>query len=97
MAKKSRRDLRRPHPHIRPYDPASGRPAQVLGAGLHVWELVKLSRALGGDVKATARYLEIPQALVEEALEYAQSHSEEIEAAIRDQRLRTGFTGFIPW
>ncbi len=72
------------YPHIVFHDFAVGRQAHVVGTGLRVWELVKASRAFDGKAVATAEYFEIDPSLVEEALEYARLHPEEVEAAIRN-------------
>lgn len=69
-------------PHIAHLDSPTRAQAYVVGTRLKVWQVVKVSRALGKDAAATAEYLEIDPLLVDEALAYARQYPVEIEVAI---------------
>jgi uncharacterized protein (DUF433 family) len=59
-----------------------GPEASVCGTRLLVRHIVKVYRALNDDAAAVAEYYDLDLALVNEALEYARTHSDEIEAAL---------------
>ena len=63
-------------------DGPSGRRAALVGRGLDVWEVIATARDNESDLVATASYLEIPQGLVEAAVNYYGEYREEIDAEI---------------
>lgn len=65
-------------PNIIIYRFPGGAEARLRGTRLSVWRIIESASAFGG-VEATARHYEIPASLVAEAIEYAETHSEEIE------------------
>jgi uncharacterized protein (DUF433 family) len=73
---------REDHPLVRFIDGPSGRRAALVGRGLDVWEVIATARDNESDLFATASYLEIPQGLVEAAVNYYGEYREEIDAEI---------------
>jgi uncharacterized protein (DUF433 family) len=73
---------REDHPLVRFIDGPSGRRAALVGRGLDVWEVIATARDNESDLVATASYLEIPQGLVEAAVNYYGEYREEIDAEI---------------
>jgi hypothetical protein len=65
---------------------AAGPRAVIEGTGLDVWEAVETVRLVGNHVGRAARYLEIDEALVREALAHADAHPHEVAAFARRQR-----------
>jgi uncharacterized protein (DUF433 family) len=65
---------------------AAGPRAAVEGTGLDVWEVVETVRLVGNHVGRAARYLEIDEALVREALAHAAAHPDEVAAFTCRQR-----------
>jgi uncharacterized protein (DUF433 family) len=56
---------------------AAGPRAALDGTGLDVWEVVETVRLVGNRAARAARYLEIDEALVREALAHADAHPDE--------------------
>ncbi|HTI35495.1 MAG TPA: hypothetical protein VL422_17605 [Miltoncostaea sp.] len=77
---------------------AGPRPA-LTGTGLDVWEVVETARLVGNHVARAARYLEIDESLVREALAHAEAHPRELAAftalqrAVADDDLRRAREG----
>jgi hypothetical protein len=67
------------HPLIRFAEGPSGRRARLLGTGKDVWEVVATVRDNDGDLAEAARYLEVPQGLVQAAVSYYGAYPDEIE------------------
>jgi uncharacterized protein (DUF433 family) len=65
---------------------AAGPRAVLDGTGLDVWEVVETVRLVGNHVGRAARYLEIDEAAVREALGHAASHPDELAAFSALQR-----------
>ena len=65
---------------------AAGPRAAVEGTGLDVWEVVETVRLVGNHVGRAARYLEIDEGLVREALGHAEAHPDELAAFTACQR-----------
>jgi uncharacterized protein (DUF433 family) len=65
---------------------AAGPRAAVEGTGLDVWEVVETVRLVGNHVGRAARYLEIDEGLVREALDHAEANPGEVAAFTRRQR-----------
>jgi uncharacterized protein (DUF433 family) len=62
-------------------------PRPVLdGTGLDVWEVVETVRLVGNHLARAARYLEIDEAAVREALGHAAAHPDELRAFTALQR-----------
>lgn len=88
-----------PYPHIQLRSVLGQLEAFLPGTGLSVWEITWLSRVYNGDKVAVADHLDIDIELIEEALQYANAHAEEIEPAVSiiedasEERLRTILPG----
>ena len=67
------------HPLVRFVDGPAGRRACLIGSGLDVWEVVSVARDNGGDVLSVAEYLEVPQGLVQAAINYYGAYTAEID------------------
>jgi uncharacterized protein (DUF433 family) len=65
-------------------DSPVGRQAYLKGMRLAVWQVVSVTRSLGGDTARAAAHLELPPVQVAAALRYAEAFPQEIEAAIAD-------------
>ncbi len=65
-------------------DSPVGRQAYVQGSTLAVWEVVSVARDHGFDAAAAAQSLSWPESRVMAALNYAEAHRDEIDAAIAD-------------
>jgi uncharacterized protein (DUF433 family) len=65
---------------------AAGPRAVLDGTGLDVWEVVETVRLVGNHVARAARYLEIGETEVREALDHAASHPDELAAFTARQR-----------
>lgn len=65
-------------------DSPLGREAWVPGTGMAVWEVAMVARAFQVNAKATARHLELPERLIQAALNYAGAFPEEIGAALAE-------------
>jgi uncharacterized protein (DUF433 family) len=75
----SRKGLRMgEHPHIRFTDGPAGRRARLTGTDKDVWEVIAVVRDNDGDATETARYLEMPLALVQAAITYYGAYQDEI-------------------
>lgn len=70
------------HPLIRFAEGPAGRRARLLGSGKDVWEVIAVVRDNGGDGSEAARYLEIPLGLVQAAIAYYGSYTDEIDQQI---------------
>jgi hypothetical protein len=70
-------------------DSPVGRQAFVHGSRLAVWQVCKLVREQGGDIRKTARHLEWPAAKVRAAMNYVEAFPDEVEEAIRDSGVHT--------
>jgi uncharacterized protein (DUF433 family) len=79
------------HPGIAFADGPAGRRAVLAGAGLDVWEVIETLRQNRNSPGATARYLELPIALVRTAVTYYATFPEEIDEriALNDEMGRT--------
>lgn len=84
------------HPLVRFADGPSGRRAALVGSGLDVWEAIASAREHKNDLPATASYLEIPQALVEAAVNYYGAYREEIDEQIALNRAEWE-RGYAAW
>jgi uncharacterized protein (DUF433 family) len=78
-----------PNIKVKTFSEFLGPEASVCGTRLRVRHVVKVYRALNEDPAAVAEYYQLDLALVNEALEYARLHSDEIEAAIREDEMFT--------
>ena len=67
------------HPLVRFVDGPSGRRARLVGTGIDVWEVISVVRDNGGDVRAAAAYLELSVGLVQAAVSYYGSYTEEVD------------------
>ena len=67
------------HPGIGFVDGPAGRRAVLVGTGLDVWEVIEIVKANRGSAAATARYLELPEARVRDAVRYYAAFSQEID------------------
>jgi uncharacterized protein (DUF433 family) len=74
------------HPLVRFVDGPAGRRACLVGSGLDLWEVIDVVRENGGDVAATAEYLELPLGLVQAAVTYYGAYPEEIDDWIEANR-----------
>lgn len=70
------------HPLVGFADGPAGRRARLLGSGRDLWEVVATVRDNGGNVAASAEYLEMPLGLVQAAVAYYGAHPDEIDAMI---------------
>ena len=61
---------------------APGRVAYLAGTRWPIWLIVELVKDYSGHVKAAAKHMNRPPALVQMALDYPSSYPEEIEAAL---------------
>jgi hypothetical protein len=77
------------HPLIRFADGPAGRRARLLGSGKDIWEIITVVRDNGGGGSETARYLEIPLGLVQAAIAYYGSYTEEIDQQIEANEQET--------
>jgi uncharacterized protein (DUF433 family) len=79
------------HPGIAFADGPSGRRAVLAGAGLDVWEMIETLRQNRNSLEATARYLELPVAVVRTAVRYYAAFAEEIDdrIALNEEVART--------
>lgn len=59
-----------------------GRVACLAGTRWPIWLIVELVKDYSGDLKAAAKHMNRPPALVQMALDYAAAYPEEIEAAL---------------
>lgn len=73
------------HPGIHFVDGGLGRRPAVLGTGLDVWQIIEVARDNGGSPEAAA-YLEIDPRLVETAVRYYGSNTDEIDEWIARAR-----------
>ncbi len=73
------------HPGIHFVDGALGRRPAVLGTGLDVWQIIEVAKDNGGSLEA-ATYLEIDPRLVETAVRFYGSNSDEIDEWIARAR-----------
>jgi uncharacterized protein (DUF433 family) len=67
------------HPLVRFVDGPSGRRARLVGTGIDVWEVISVVRDNAGDVRAAAEYLELSLGLVQAAVSYYGSFTEEVD------------------
>ena len=75
------------HPSIRFVDGPSGRRPTLVGTGLDVWEAIAVVRDNGGDVAEAAAYLELPEALLRDAVAYYAVYTVEIDRWIELNQL----------
>jgi uncharacterized protein (DUF433 family) len=58
----------------------AGRRATVAGTGIDVWEVVRVSKSVGGNFKATARALpQLSRPQIDSALHYYRLYTQEID------------------
>jgi uncharacterized protein (DUF433 family) len=67
------------HPLVRFVDGPAGRRARLVGTGKDVWEVISIVRDNDGDIGAAARYMELPLGLVQAAVSYYGSYTDEID------------------
>jgi uncharacterized protein (DUF433 family) len=67
------------HPLVRFVDGPAGRRARLVGTGKDVWEVISTVRDNDGDIGAAARYMELPLGLVQAAVSYYGSYTDEID------------------
>lgn len=84
MAETPHQDESEAFPHITRTPTISNGAPCVAGTRLKVWQLLKTYRFFQEDVVATADHYTLTVSMVEEAVEYARVHSDEIERAIRE-------------
>ena len=84
------------HPLVRFVDGSAGRDAGLVGTRLRVWQVIDVVRDNGGDVGATADYLELPLGLVRAAVTYYGAYPEEIDEAIEANRYERE-AGYAAW
>ena len=79
------------HPGIAFADGPAGRRAVLAGAGLDVWEMIETLRQNRNSLEATARYLELPSAVVRTAVRYYAAFADEIDdrIALNEEVART--------
>ena len=70
------------HPGIAFADGPAGRRAVLAGAGLDVWEVIETLQQNRNSAAATARYLELPVAMVRTAVRYYAAFPDEIDERI---------------
>jgi hypothetical protein len=70
------------HPLIRFADGPAGRRARLTGTGKDVWEVIAVVRDNDGDPAEAALYLEIPLGLVQAAVAYYGTYTDEINQLI---------------
>ena len=85
------------HPLIRFADGPGGRRARLLGTGKDVWEVIAVVRDNGGDAAESARYLEISLGLIQAAVAYYGSYTDEIDQQIEanEQTTAEAHTAFL--
>ena len=76
------------HPGIAFVDGPAGRRAFLTGTGLDVWEVIGVVQDNRGSPTATARYLEVPEGRVRDALRYYAAFPDEIDDFLDSQRCR---------
>ena len=76
-------------PLIRFADGPAGRRARLIGTRKDVWEVIAVVRDNGGDTAQSARYLEIPLGLVQAAIAYYGSYTDEIDQQIKANEQET--------
>lgn len=64
----------------------AGRRARIKGTGADVWEVIATLKDNKGDIQATAEYLSLSEAQIEEADAYYQQNRGEIEERIEENR-----------
>jgi len=70
-------------PHIEFREVEGNLEAYLSGSGLAIWEIAWLSRSYGGDAQAIAdNHTVVGPELIEEGLQYAAEHAEEIDAEV---------------
>jgi uncharacterized protein (DUF433 family) len=74
------------HPLVRFIDGPAGRRARLVGTGKDVWEVVEVVRDNDGDASAASEYLELPLGLVQAAVSYYGSYTDEIDEWIELNR-----------
>jgi uncharacterized protein (DUF433 family) len=74
------------HPLVRFIDGPAGRRARLVGTGKDVWEVVEVVRENDGDVSAASEYLELRLGLVQAAVSYYGSYTDEIDEWIELNR-----------
>jgi uncharacterized protein (DUF433 family) len=67
------------HPGIGFVDGPLGRRAFLMGTGLDVWEVIGIVQDNRGSAAATARYLDVPQGRVRDAVRYYAEFPDEID------------------
>ena len=85
------------HPQIWFVEGPSGRRAALVGTGPDVWEVIATVKDNGGDLAATADYLQIPRWKVEAAVGYYGAFQEEIDAQIaaNEEESRRGLESYL--
>jgi uncharacterized protein (DUF433 family) len=67
------------HPGIGFVDGPAGRRAVLVGTGLDVWEAIATMKQNRGSARASARYLELPEDRIREAVRYYAAFPNEID------------------
>jgi uncharacterized protein (DUF433 family) len=67
------------HPGIGFVDGPAGRRAVLVGTGLDVWEVIGIVKANRGSAAATARYLEVSEGRIRDAVRYYAAFPGEID------------------
>jgi len=67
------------HPGIGFVDGPAGRRAVLVGTGLDVWEVIATVKQNRGSVAAAARYLELPEGRLKEAVRYYAAFPSEVD------------------
>ena len=70
------------YPYVEFREAYLGRDAFLRGTRIKIWLLINHVRANNGDILTTARELEISDVAVANAVEYAATYADEIDAAI---------------
>lgn len=65
-------------------DGPAGRRAVLAGHGVDVWEAIETLRAAGNSVPRAARYLDVPEAALREAIAWRETHRAEVDGWIAD-------------
>jgi uncharacterized protein (DUF433 family) len=67
----------------------AGRRATVAGTGIDVWEVVRVSKSLGGNFKATSRALpQLSRPQIDSALHYYRLYTQEIDERLDSEEDR---------
>jgi uncharacterized protein (DUF433 family) len=85
------------HPLVRFADGPSGRRARLVGTGKDVREIIAVVRDNDGDPGEAARYLEIPLGLIQAAIAYYGTYTDEIdqEIGLNEQETAEAHAAFL--